>query len=112
MKSQRPGATPASLHEWRKKTKYLYNAVDLLEMPDGSRPAIVGKRADRLGDWLGEEHDLVVLSEALKRDAGVMPPSVTRSLRSRHQGTPGQASSQGAAAWCKDVYASAKEDNA
>src|SRR5215470_9980253 len=62
-------ATPERLHDWRKKTKYLYNAVKGLAVRRGSTPAAIGKRAHRLGDWLGEEHDLVLLSHELRADA-------------------------------------------
>jgi CHAD domain-containing protein len=57
-----------TLHEWRKKTKYLYNALEVVGPKHGRdiSPRI-GKRAQKLGDWLGEEHDLVVLSSELCR---------------------------------------------
>jgi len=73
--------TPDSLHAWRRKTKYLDNAVGLLDVPKRSRLAMAQKRARCLGDWLGEEHDLVVLSEAIERDAGTTSPSVQRDLK-------------------------------
>jgi CHAD domain-containing protein len=75
-------ATPVTLHEWRKKTKYLYNALDLLETPKGTKPWNVEDKARRLGDWLGEEHDLVVLSLWVKQRANGVAPSVERSLKS------------------------------
>jgi CHAD domain-containing protein len=73
--------TPASMHEWRKKTKYLYNAVKLLDPPKSSRPAVASKRAQRLGEWLGEEHDLVVLSGVIDSDTGLTLPSAARGLK-------------------------------
>jgi CHAD domain-containing protein len=48
-------------HEWRKRVKDLRYAAEIL----GLRP--VARRADELGELLGEEHDLVVL-------AGLLPP--------------------------------------
>jgi CHAD domain-containing protein len=48
-------------HEWRKSVKDLRYAAEIL----GLRP--VARRADGLGELLGEEHDLVVL-------AGLLPP--------------------------------------
>jgi CHAD domain-containing protein len=72
--------TPVSLHAWRKKTKYLNNAVDCLDVRKSSRPAIASKRSRRLGTWLGEDHDLAVLSDAIERHASEMPPSVRREL--------------------------------
>jgi CHAD domain-containing protein len=49
------------LHEWRKRVKDLRYAAEIL----GLRP--LAGRAEKLGDSLGEEHDLVVL-------AGLLPP--------------------------------------
>ena len=40
------------------------------------------KKAHRLGNWLGEEHDLVVLSAAVNHDANGMSPSLERGLTS------------------------------
>jgi CHAD domain-containing protein len=48
-------------HEWRKRVKDLRYAAEIL----GLRP--LARRADRLAELLGEEHDLVVL-------AGLLPP--------------------------------------
>ena len=48
-------------HEWRKRVKDLRYAAEIL----GLRP--IARRADQLGELLGEEHDLVVL-------AGLLPP--------------------------------------
>jgi hypothetical protein len=46
----------------------------------GSRSAIASKRARRLGDWLGQDHDLMVLSGAIDRHAREMSPTVQREL--------------------------------
>jgi CHAD domain-containing protein len=48
-------------HAWRKRVKDLRYAAEIL----GERP--LARRADRLAELLGEEHDLVVL-------AGLLPP--------------------------------------
>jgi CHAD domain-containing protein len=49
------------LHDWRKRVKSLYYALDTLggKRAKGARKAT--RRADRLGDLLGEEHDLWML---------------------------------------------------
>jgi hypothetical protein len=78
----RDKATPKLLHDWRKRTKYLYNAVKALDGRKASTPRAVGKRAHRLGDWLGEEHDLVLLSDALRTSADGLSPSIRRALKS------------------------------
>ena len=50
------------MHDWRKRVKSLYYALDMLggKRAKGARKAT--RRADRLGDLLGEEHDLWMLS--------------------------------------------------
>jgi CHAD domain-containing protein len=49
------------LHDWRKRVKSLYYALDMLgaKKAKGTRKAT--RRADRLGELLGEEHDLWML---------------------------------------------------
>lgn len=51
-----------AMHDWRKRVKSLYYALDMLggKRAKGARKAT--RRADRLGDLLGEEHDLWMLS--------------------------------------------------
>jgi len=73
--------TPVLLHDWRKKTKYLYNAVKALDVRKRSRSGVVGTRAYRLGSWLGEEHDLVLLSHELRPAANHLSPSVRHALK-------------------------------
>lgn len=50
------------MHDWRKRVKSLYYALDMLggKRAKGARKST--RRADRLGDLLGEEHDLWMLS--------------------------------------------------
>ncbi len=50
-----------AMHDWRKRVKSLYYALDMLggKRAKGARKAT--RRADRLGDLLGEEHDLWML---------------------------------------------------
>ncbi|MGA7704829.1 MAG: CHAD domain-containing protein, partial [Solirubrobacteraceae bacterium] len=50
-----------AMHDWRKRVKSLYYALDMLggKHARGARKAT--RRADRLGDLLGEEHDLWML---------------------------------------------------
>jgi hypothetical protein len=85
------GGTKA-VHEWRKRVKDLRYAVEMLDRRDpdakahGSKkkhrrkaartPAEVerlrrlARRADELGELLGEEHDLAVLAEHIRSDSG------------------------------------------
>jgi CHAD domain-containing protein len=52
---------PQYVHNWRKRVKSLYYALDMLgaKQAKGSRRS--ARRADRLGEMLGEEHDLWML---------------------------------------------------
>jgi CHAD domain-containing protein len=72
------------LHEWRKRVKDLRYVAEMLERADPgkhkrggnkrarAKAAFVGRvarRADDLGELLGEEHDLAVLAERVRSDA-------------------------------------------
>ncbi len=54
----------AALHDWRKRAKDLRYAAEALELRG------VAKRADRLGEAIGEEHDLWLLEECVLRRRG------------------------------------------
>jgi CHAD domain-containing protein len=49
------------LHDWRKRVKSLYYALDMLGAKKAKGPRRATRRADRLGELLGEEHDLWML---------------------------------------------------
>ena len=68
-------------HEWRKRTKYFANAVDVLGKRAPSRAGALAKDAARLGDWLGEEHDLAVLANAVRRDRRALTAHAKERLR-------------------------------
>jgi CHAD domain-containing protein len=55
-------------HDWRKRVKSFYYA---LQMAGGKHPEIeeIARRADRLGDVLGKEHDLWMLATYLHEHA-------------------------------------------
>jgi CHAD domain-containing protein len=59
-----------AMHAWRKRVKDLRYAAEIL----GLRP--LARRADRLGELLGEEHDLAVL-------AGLLPPPGRAPLKGK-----------------------------
>ena len=59
------GASADELHEWRKRVKYLRNATAALEGATSKDGKKVVERAEEIGDLLGEDHDLVLLGEAL-----------------------------------------------
>jgi CHAD domain-containing protein len=61
-----------ALHDWRKRVKSLYYALDMLggKKAPGARRAT--RQADRLGDMLGEDHDLWMLSAYLQEHADAL----------------------------------------
>lgn len=58
------------LHDWRKRVKSLYYALDMLgaKQTKSSRPT--AQSAERLGDLLGEEHDLWMLRVYVEEHPG------------------------------------------
>lgn len=73
-----PGA--ANYHQWRKRVKYLRHQAEVLEP---IWPEVVGGYArslDRLGEILGEEHDLAELLRLVAELPELCPDSLERSL--------------------------------
>lgn len=68
----------ALFHEWRKRVKLLWYAFRLQE---GLTPAVRREVAqlERLQDWLGDDHNLMVLTTTIRKD----PPLSRRALRVR-----------------------------
>jgi CHAD domain-containing protein len=50
------------VHDWRKRVKRLYYALDMLGGARAVETRALTRRAERLGDVLGEEHDLWMLA--------------------------------------------------
>lgn len=72
---RRKGKDIQSMHRWRKRVKDLRYVAEMLERDSrakGKRRAVdarlrrVAKRADLLGETLGEDHDLAVLAERVR----------------------------------------------
>lgn len=59
---RRKRARPEDLHDWRKRVKSLYYALDMLGGANAKGTRGLTKRAERLGEALGEEHDLWMLA--------------------------------------------------
>lgn len=59
-----------ALHDWRKRVKDLRYVAETLERPGrpGRGLRRVARRADRLGELLGREHDLAVLAALVRRE--------------------------------------------
>jgi CHAD domain-containing protein len=56
--------TAEMLHELRKQTKYLHIAATVMQSAGAYRLGKTIKRADLIGNWLGDDRDLGVLREA------------------------------------------------
>jgi len=64
------GAATLAMHEWRKRVKDLRYAAEMLERRrSGGRLRALARRADALGELLGEDHDLAVFAERLRAGA-------------------------------------------
>lgn len=61
-----------ALHAWRKAAKRLEGMLGEADAPT-PRLRRLRERLAELGDALGQDHDLVILREALKRDGGCAP---------------------------------------
>lgn len=75
-----------TLHEWRKHIKDLRYAAEILDVrdPPGARSrgrnAKLARRADALGELLGEEHDLALLAERVRKHKPLKRRKRTRRL--------------------------------
>jgi CHAD domain-containing protein len=64
--SARKHPTVALLHEWRKQAKYLANEIELAEQIGLLKFKRQRRQAERLGEVLGDDHDLALLSAKLR----------------------------------------------
>jgi len=62
--------TVENLHEWRKQAKYLRYQLEVLRPLWPERMEELATEADRMGDLLGDDHDLAVLRQMLADDSG------------------------------------------
>lgn len=58
--------TPKAFHEWRKRVKYHWYHVRLLEPAAEAEIGVVVEATDQLSDLLGLDHDYAVLAEAIR----------------------------------------------
>jgi CHAD domain-containing protein len=61
--------TDECLHEWRKQTKYFANQLEIVIPFGPKRFKRSHKRAKRLADHLGDDHDLALLTERIHQHA-------------------------------------------
>jgi CHAD domain-containing protein len=67
------------LHGWRKRAKDLWHALQILRPAAPKRMKAPAKRAHRLSDLLGEDHDLAVLREHIGHADGAFEQEATRT---------------------------------
>ena len=93
----RDDSTPEKLHEWRKQVKYLEQAAQVWKSHDSRAAGALAKRAGKLADVLGSDHDLVVFDERLKTLDAPAPvrPDITRMIAARRRKLQREALKQG-----------------
>jgi len=57
----------ATLHEWRKRAKYLRSQLEVIAPVQHATIAALSRKLHELSDHLGDEHDLAVLSDLAQR---------------------------------------------
>jgi CHAD domain-containing protein len=82
-RAARKDGSAATMHEWRKRVKDLRYAAEMLEGREQRRRIHrVAKRADELGELLGEEHDLALLADRVRAsEAFAGRPKARRALQ-------------------------------
>jgi CHAD domain-containing protein len=60
------GPSPRNLHEWRKRAKDLWYQVSLLRPAWRPKMVELATQLEALSDYLGDDHDLVVLEQSAK----------------------------------------------
>ena len=73
------------LHEWRKQVKYLLAQLEVLKTVKPRHTRKLAKRADRLADLLGADHDLAVLEQKLGPRAKSLERDRARLQREAHR---------------------------
>ncbi len=77
-----------AMHELRKRAKDLWYASQILEPADPKKTKKMAKRAHKLSDLIGEEHDLAVLQQTAERHSehlGEAERGVLRELIERRR---------------------------
>ena len=74
-----PDASGEAWHDWRKRVKYLWYQVRLLEDAWPGPMQALADELDELADLLGDDHDLMVLGDVLT-DEGLVAPAVAEQV--------------------------------
>jgi CHAD domain-containing protein len=67
------------LHEWRKRSKDLWHATQIVRPAAPKRMKKLAKRAHRMSDLLGDDHDLAVLRAQVGRAGGSFEREASRT---------------------------------
>jgi CHAD domain len=81
MQAAEDAPQPAALHEWRKSVKSLGHALDIACGGEDRRVRSVARDAAKIGDWLGEHHDLQLLDRYVARAARRLDATVVVQIR-------------------------------
>jgi CHAD domain-containing protein len=71
--------TTEHLHEWRKRTKDLWHALQIVRQAAPKRTKKLAKRAHALSDLLGDDHDLAVLRDYIEAHQELFADDATRA---------------------------------
>jgi CHAD domain-containing protein len=80
MRKAAKNPTSENLHEWRKRAKDFWHALELVYPAAPKRTTKLAKRAHRLSDLLGDDHDLAVLREYVTAHPEVLDKAVQATL--------------------------------
>jgi CHAD domain-containing protein len=69
-----------NLHEWRKNVKYLWHQMQFLEASGRGAIGKCGNELHKLSGDLGDDHDLAVLSEWVRRKRGLLAPKASKGF--------------------------------
>ena len=73
LKAARQKPSPQSLHEWRKQAKILGHGLALIERLGPRKAGAMIKRTEQLCQALGDDHDLFLVLQALRREDAAHP---------------------------------------
>jgi CHAD domain-containing protein len=82
-KAARHNPAPEPLHEWRKHVKSLGYGLDLIEGLAPKKAGLMARDTARLGQLLGDDHDLFLVLQALLRENATRPACDCRRLSTR-----------------------------
>jgi len=75
MRESRMERSDERLHEWRKRVKHLWHALQILEPLRPAPLEELANHAHKLADLLGDDHDLAVLTQRVLEDGADRKPN-------------------------------------